>query len=472
LSQAAKSGKIRNLEGFGEESEKQIIKSIASFRKIGKKKKRMLISHAENLAREIIDYLEKSELATRIEPLGSLRRKCETIGDIDIAAATMTPKKLIDWFVKYPKTERVLEKGDREASIILTSGDQVDLITQRSDSFGSLLQHFTGSKEHNINLRKLALSKNLSLSEYGIKKLKTKDINKFANEEDFYCFLGLDYIQPELRENIGEIELARQGRLPNLLKIKDIKGDLHIHSNFPVHPSHDLGEDSMDTIVKWCVKSKYQYLAFSEHNPSQKGHTDAQIISIIKRKKERISHKNQAWQKNNNFFAFNSLEIDIKPNGQLALPKKAFDYLDFVAVSIHSSLNLNKKEMTKRILLGLNHPKAKILGHPTGRKLLQREGYQVDWEKIFEFCRKNNKVIEINASPKRLDLPANLIRQAIKYDLKFSINSDAHSIDQLKFMKYGVFTAQKGGLAKTSVINTFSLDKIAKLLEVDISNLE
>jgi len=463
LEQAARAGEIQKLEGFGEESEQQIIKSIGSFKKIGKKKKRMLISYAETQAGKIIDYLKKSNLTTQIEPLGSLRRKSETIGDIDIAAATKNSEQLLNWFLDYPEKERVLEKGDREASIVLKSNIQIDLITQNPKSFGSLLQHFTGSKEHNIKLRKLALSKGLSLSEYGIKTLKTGKMKQFADEKSFYNFLGLDYIPPELRENIGEIKMAKTRKLPNLIKLKNIKGDLHLHSDFKIEPSHDLGENAMDDIMKRCMKLSYRYLSFSEHNPSQRGHTNEQIINLIKKKKQIIDQKNKAWRKIG-FFAFNCLEIDVKPNGRLAFPDKAFDYLDFAIASIHSSFDLNEADTTKRILAGLQHPKVKILGHPTGRKLLEREGYEADWEKIFEFCAKNNKAIEINSSPKRLDLPANLIRQAVKYNVKFVINSDAHSLDQLMFMKYGVFTARKGGLNKDSVINTFDLEKTIQFL--------
>jgi len=463
LEQAARNGKIQNLEGFGADSEQQILKSIRLFKEIGKKKKRMLISYAENQAKKIIDYLKKSNLTSQVEPLGSLRRKSETIGDIDIAAATKEPKQLLNWFLNYPEKDRVLEKGDREASIVLKSNIQIDLITQDPKSFGGLLQHFTGSKEHNIKLRRLALTKGLSLSEYGIKNLRTGKVRQFSNEKDFYNFLDLDYIPPELRENIGEIELAKTGNLPKLLELKDIKGDLHLHSDYQIEPSHDLGHNTMDEIVKKCMKLNYQYLSFSEHNPSQKGHTDEQIINLIKKKKQIINQKNKVWKKWG-IFAFNGLEIDIKPDGRLAFPDKGFDYLDFAIASVHSSFDLNETNMTKRIIAGLKHPKVKILGHPSGRKLLERKGYEADWEKIFEFCAKNNKAIEINASPKRLDLPADLVRQALKFGVKFAINSDAHAIDQLEFMKYGLFTARKGGLSKETVINTFSLQKITKFL--------
>jgi len=467
LKKAAKEKKIRTIEGFGPDSEEKIYQSIKEFERVGKKKKRMSLPYADALAEQIVSHLSSQPGIKRIDPLGSLRRRCATVGDIDLAVATNNPREVISHFTKFSQKKRVLESGRRGASLLLKSGCQIDLRVQKPDSYGSLLQHYTGSKHHNIALREYALKKGYSLSEYGIKEIKTKKRNKFATEEEFYSFLGLKWIPPELREDNGEIEAAQTSQLPDLVSLKDIKGDLHLHSNFNIETSHDLGADSMEDLVKKAVKLNYQYLAFAEHNPSQSGHNLNEIISILKEKKDYIDKRRETWKNNFNIIVFNSLEVDIRPDGSLAIPDQAFKYLDFVTVSVHSAFQLSRKKMTRRIIAALSHPKARILGHPTGRKIGLREGYEIDWDQLFDFCLENGKIIEINASPDRLDLPDTLIREAVKRGLKLAINSDAHALDQLELMRYGVSTARRGWAEKKDIVNTLPLEKISPLLAVD-----
>jgi len=474
LKKAAKQNKISQMADFGAKSEQKIIEGIALMAKTKKTKKRMLLPYADQLAQELITYLKKLPATLEAHPLGSLRRKVSTIGDIDIAVKTKQPKKIIKYFTQYPKIKRILSKGKKGlCRVILANNRQVDLRTQSPQSYGAMLQYFTGSKHHNIALRELALKRGLSLSEYGIKTAKNQKykIKSFATERAFYNYLGMDWIPPELRENSGEIEAAQKHCLPNLIQEKDIKGDLHSHSSFNIEPSHDLGQDSMTAMVQKVIKFKYQYFAFSEHNPSLSQHTEKQIIKILKHKKEivdKINYSIEKYQKKGvkklPFFVFNSLEIDIKPDGSLAIPQKGFAYLDFAIASIHSQFNLPKGQMTQRIIKALSHPQVKILGHPTGRILSEREGYELDWEKIFSFCLRNNKILEINSYPNRLDLPDNLIHQAIKYNVKLVINTDAHTLDQLDFIKYGVAVARRGWAEKKDIINTLSLEKIKKIL--------
>jgi len=483
LKKAAKQNKISHIPNFGAKSEQKILEGIALMAKTKKRKKRMLLPYADQLAQELIAYLKKSPATLEAHPLGSLRRKLSTIGDIDIVVKTKQPNKVIKHFTKFPKIKHILSKGKKAlCRVILINNCQVDLRTQSPQYYGAMLQYFTGSKHHNIALRELALKRGLSLSEYGIKKLKSKSeklkattknlkIINFKTEQDFYNYLGMDWIPPELRENTGEIKAAQKHCLPNLIQEKDIKGDLHSHSNFNIEPSHDLGQDSMITMVQKVIKFKYQYFAFSEHNPSLSQHTDRQIINLLKHKKEIIDKINYSIEKHSRkrvkklpFFVFNSLEIDIRPDGSLAIPQKGFAYLDFAIASIHSQFNLPKKQMTKRIIKALSQPKVKILGHPTGRLLNKREGYELDWEKIFSFCLRNNKILEINSYPNRLDLPDTLIRQAIQYNVKLVINTDAHALNQLDFMKYGVAVARRGWAEKKDIINTQSLKKIKKIL--------
>ena len=323
-----------------------------------------------------------------------------------------------------------------------------------------MLQHYTASKQHNIHLREIALKQGRSLSEYGI-KMSEKGVKKYRTEKDFYQELGMDLIPPELREDVGEIEAAQKHQLPNLVELKDIKGDLHIHSNYPIEPSHDLGTASIKEIVKKANEKGYQYIGLSEHNPSIGQHSEKQIISILKRKRETIEHFKSSNRKLvRSIHLLNGLEIDIRPDGNLAIPDKGFDYLDYAIVSIHSSFRQSRKKATRRVLKALNYPKAVILGHPTGRILNQREGMEFDWEQIFSFCRKRKKYLEINSRPNRLDLPDSLVREAVKNGVKMVIGSDAHQLEGMDLMEYGVSVARRGWARKKDIINTLTYNRI------------
>ncbi len=480
LKQAAEKGKIREISGFGQESEEKILTAIKEFLN-REKKQRILLPFADQEADEIIAYLKAGPKNVKLDSLGSLRRRCATVGDIDISSASPMPKQVLERFIKYPKKKRVLEKGGRTASLILNSGSQVDLMIQPQQAYGALLQHFTGSKHHNIALREYALKLGFSLSEYGIrvkdKKKKNnlleqwpshynnrKDIFEFAEEKDFYRFLGLDYIEPELREAAGEIEAAKKGKLPKLIELKEIKGDLHIHSDFPIEPSHDLGTNSLKEIVEKAKQLGYQYLGIAEHNPSISKHNDRQIINLLARKKGLVDKFNYSSIKKFNIRIFNGLEIDIKPDGSLAIPEKAFNYLDYAIVSVHTSFRMSRKEMTQRILKALAHPKISILGHPTGRKLNLREGYELDWEQIFNFCKRKRKILEINAWPDRLDLPDILVREAVKHGVKLIINTDAHAVEEMSLMEFGVSVARRGWAEKKDILNTLPREELSEWL--------
>jgi len=473
LERAAKLGKIRIIEGFGEESEKKILEAIEAFKKGQIKERRMVLPYADTIAQEIVSYLLNCKAVKRVDTLGSLKRMVSTIGDIDIAVATESPQEVIDWFLKYPKIKKVIEKGPTGASILLENGRQVDLRIGKPEAYGAMLQYFIGSKHHNIHLRELALKKGFSLSEYGIRPLKFKKdkqkILEFEKEEDFYHFLGLDWIPPELREDSGEIEAALNHTLPNLLKIDDIKGDLHIHSNFPIETSHDQGTASMEEVIRKGEELGYEYIGFTEHNPSISKHKPKEIIEILKRKKEeidKINYSNEKRVRNIPIKALNGLEIDIKPNGTLGIPEEGLKLLDYAIVSVHTSFKMNREEMTKRILSALEHSKVKILGHPTGRKLNEREGYELDWEKVFDFCLKKGKWLEINAWPDRLDLPDVLVREAVKRKVKMVICTDSHSLEHLNLMRYGVAVARRGWAEKNDIINTLPYKEFKKLLNL------
>jgi len=462
LEKIAKSEKIAPLEGFGEKSQADILKAIDEYRIGESKEKRITLPYATEVANKMVDYLKKSKYAQRVEPLGSLRRKAATIGDIDIAVATNQPKKLLDYFTKYPYKERIIEKGDISSSILVSGGHQIDVMTQPKKSFGALLQHFTGSKNHNIHLRELALRKGFSLSEKGIKNLKTGKISEYSDEESFYKAIGLTWIPPEMREDTGEIELAAQNKLPKLIEIGDIRGDLHIHSNFPVEPSHDLGKDTIEEMILKADTLNYEYLGFSEHNPSVSKHTPEEIEKIILKRDEKLE---EAKSNNKSIRIIKLLEIDILPNGNLPIDNQALELLDGAIVSIHSSFNQQKADITQRILKGLSHPKAKILGHPTGRLINERPSIDADWDKIFDYCGKFKKAVEINSWPARLDLYDTLIRKALDFKVKFVINTDSHASDQMETMKYGVFMAKRGWIKKSDILNTLPYNDIMDWLK-------
>lgn len=459
LAKTAKQGKIALLEGFGEKSEKDVIRAIDEFKAEKGKTFRMILPYAFEISEKVKSYIQKEKTVEKIEVLGSLRRRVSTIGDIDFAVATKNPKAVIEHFLNYPFKERVIEKGEASASILISGGKQIDLLIQPVDAFGSLLQHFTGSKNHNVHLREYALSKGLSLSEYGIKKLKTNDktLKKYSSEESFYEALGMKWIPPELREDTGEIELSIANKLPKIIELKDIKGDFHIHSNYPIEPSHDAGNNSMKEMLNKASELGYEYLGFSEHNPSLSKHTPEEIFKIIKKRDDKIE---QLKSESKSVRIFKLLEVDILPNGNLALDDKSLELLDGAIVSIHSVFNMNKEEMTNRILKGLSNKKAKILAHPTGRLLNNRNGYDLDFEKIFNFCKENNKAIEVNSWPQRLDLPDQLVKQAVQRGVKLVINSDSHATNQMDLIRYGVFVARRGWATGNDIINTMSYNKM------------
>ena len=500
--------KLMELPGIGiktamkllkEGDKKDIQAKLSEVAQKEKKGKRHLLPYAAMTAGLIIKWMKKDGNVKKIDPLGSLRRQASTIGDLDLSVATDEPVEVLIHFTKYPEAQKIIEKGEISSSIIVPGGIQVDLMVQPVDSYGSLLQHFTGSKHHNIALREYALKKGLSLSERGIKKLKVKNqkLNRFSDEKSFYNFLGMDYIEPELREDTGEIEAALEHKLPKLVETGDVKGDLQIHSSFDIETSHDLGVSSMEEIIKKGNELGYEYLAFTEHNPSQSGHTEGQIVDILKRKKEvvdklnekirrgrlretsdghseKVDQLNYSIMKGNSRLretsasqvkkVFNSLEIDMKSDGSLPVPEEGLKFLDFALVSIHSSFDMERKLQTKRVLAALANPKVKIFAHPTGRKLNEREGAELNWPEIFDFCLKNDKWIEINCDPMRLDLPDTLVREAVKLGVKLTLGTDAHHKDGLNNLIFGVSVARRGWAEARDIVNTRSLKEFEEMI--------
>lgn len=457
------SGKLTKIAGFKEKTIAKIQKALA-IQSFGKG--RLPLYEALPVAEDLLDFLLKSPDVTAAETLGSLRRRLPTVGDIDIAFCSAQPQKAMAYALSYPQITAVVSTGDKVSHIKLNNGLEVDLKISAPNSWGSLLQHYTGSKLHNIHLRTVAKENGLSLSEYGI--TQNKKLNRFTTETGLYKFLKMSYIPPEIRENNGEIELAQKHQLPKLVELSDIKGDLHIHSDFNYPSSHDLGVSPLAGLLQSAEARGYEYLGLSDHNPKFAGLTESQKLSLIIDRKKYLETQFRAYEKSVKHRTINllvGLEVDIRPNGDLALSDKILDQLDYAIVSIHSSFELSEEANTQRIICALSHPKAIILGHPTGRVINGRQPIAANWDKIFTFFAQNHKIIEINAYPTRLDLPDDLIRKAISMGVKLIINTDSHEVSQMANMQYGVWNARRGYAEKKDIVNTLSFKDLRVVLE-------
>ena len=432
-----------------------------------RKTDRMLLPYAAVQAQKVLEYLKKNKNVVEVDPLGSLRRQVATVGDLDFAVSSKNPAKVVEYFTKMPGVKRVVEKGENGATVMLGSGIHADLLVGQPDSYGALLQHFTGSKAHNIKLRTFAEKRGLSLSEYGVRrteggrsKIEDGKLIKTETEEEFYKLLGMDTPPPEIREDTGEIEAALSHKLPDLVELKDIKGDLHIHSNFPFpNPSHGPGADSIEEMIKKAKELGYEFIGISDHPP---GHGRLGKEEMIKAIAKRTKFIQKLRMGTKGIQILNGLEIDILPDGSLSVPDEALDSLDYVIAGIHSVHRGGKDAITKRLMCALNNPHVDIISHPTNRLLNERDSSEADWEEIFKLTAKNRKILEINASPNRLDLRDDLVRQALKYGVKFAIDSDAHAALQLGNIPYGVSVARRGWAEKKNIVNTWDWTEFAK----------
>ena len=451
LKKACLKHKIAPLEGFGEESEKNILDSIE---KLERKKGRMLLPTALCISENYCNYLKKCPAVLKVDVVGSLRRGVATIGDIDIAVATKKPKEVIEWFIKYPEVAEILNWGGAKASVILKSNKQVDLRVQDPNSYGSLIQYFIGSKHHNIHLRKIAQERGLSLSEYGIKQ-KSGTIKEFSTEEAFYKELKMDWIPPELREDKGEIEAAQIHKLPRLVKLGDIKGDLQMHTIW------SDGVDSALEMAQKCQDLGYEYLGISDHAPSVRVHGEKKVLKTIREWKREIEKINKKVRVK----VFFGIEVNIAADISLALPDSILAEFDYCIGSIHTAFRQTKEKITQRIVMAIENPYITFIAHPTGRLLEEREGYEVDWDKVFRACLKYNKWLEINAYPNRLDLSDIVAREAKDRGVKLITNTDAHQKDQLEFIELGISVARRGWCEKKHIVNTSPLKQLLAEIE-------
>jgi DNA polymerase (family 10) len=413
-------------------------------------KGRMNLGIAFPLAKRIVEALREKTGSQKIEWAGSLRRMRENIGDIDILATGPNKEKIVHTFVHLSEVKEVLASGETKASVIVEGGIQIDLRVVEEDSYGVALQYFTGSKAHNIHLRGIAKAKGIKINEYGVFKGEKKIGGK--EEEDVYRVLGMDWIEPELREDRGEIEAAKETRLPKLVKEHDIKGDFHVHSNW------SDGTSSIEEIARAAQKRGYQYVALCDHSKSLKiahGLDESRLMKQI----EEIDRVNEKMK---NFQILKGTEVDILSDGRLDFPEKVLEKLDLVVASVHSGFKQEQEKMTKRIVRALENPLVHILGHPSGRLLGARDPYEIEIEEVMEAAKRYGKALEINAYFERLDLDDIHCRKAKEMGILLAIGTDSHHLDQMWMISLGVAVARRGWLETKDVLNTLSLKEILK----------
>ncbi|MCC6300669.1 MAG: DNA polymerase/3'-5' exonuclease PolX [Anaerolineales bacterium] len=453
LESAAKGGKLRDLPGMGAKSETAILEGLAS---LARRTGRISIGRALPLANEIIAALKRVKGVAAAEPAGSLRRMRSTVGDLDILVAAKDSSAVMEAFVKLPRVSRVLGKGEFKSSIEFTDGVRAQVWVHPPNEFGTALQYATGSKDHNVLLRQLALDKGLSLSDHSFKKMKGKGEIFCATEEEVYKTLGLQWVPPELREGRDEVALAKANKLPKLIEVKDIKADLHMHSTY------SDGKLSMMDMAKAAIKRGLKVIVFSDHSVSL---GVANGLSIERHKQQAAEIKKIQKQLGDQITILHSSEVEIKADGSLDYPDDFLASLDLVVASLHSSLRQPREKITARLLKAVNNPHVDIIGHPTGREIPDREGADLDMEVILQAAAKSGVAMEISASPYRLDLDDPHARRARELGVLLSINTDAHSEEDYDMLPYGVATARRAGALKDDVINCWSTDKLLKWLK-------
>jgi len=452
LEKAAKAGKIKDLPGMGAKSEENILKGITA---LFRHKERIPLGQILPKVEQIVEELKKVKEVKNIALAGSLRRMKETIADGDILVSANKAEPIMEAFVKLPQVERVLSHGETKSSIITKDNFQVDLRVVKPESWGAALHYFTGSKSHNVKVRTLAVKKRLSVNEYGL--WKGKKLLASRTEEDMYKSLGLQWVPPEIREDWGEVELSAQHKIPRLIQEQDIKGDLQMHTNW------SDGKDTIEEMAKAACGLGYEYIAITDHSPLV-GITGGLNEKRVRRQIEEIKKVNRKFK---NFRILSGIEVDIRGDGELDLPDSVLKELDIVVATVHSRFNLPKEQMTKRIVKALENPVVDILGHPTGRLLGKRDPYEVDLDKVIDAAIANGKVLELNGSPDRLDLPDIWVRKAKEKGIRISIATDSHRTEHLKeWMRYGVAYGRRGWLQKEDVVNSLSLVKFLKYFKI------
>ncbi|MFH1643270.1 MAG: DNA polymerase/3'-5' exonuclease PolX [Patescibacteria group bacterium] len=454
LEEVAKSGKVAPLFGFGEKIEQNILESLSFFEK---SKGRFLLGEMWSAVEEIKDKLSSLKEVERIDVAGSIRRGRETVGDVDFLVQAKDSKKIMEFFVSLPGVVKIWGKGETRSSIKTEQGFDVDLRIVDKKSYGSALQYFTGSKDHNIATRKIAIHKGLKLSEYGL--FKGEEYIAGETEDGIYNLLGLPFIPPEIRENTGEIEAGFENKLPKLVEQREIKGDLHCHSNW------SDGQNSILELAQRAISLGYEYLGITDHGKLMRAQNGLDEKRLLEQGKE-IDVLNKEFEKKKiNFRLLKSVEANILKDGSIDINNEVLAKLDYVAAGIHSSIKMDGEEMTDRFIKAMKNPYVKMIVHLTGRKIKKRNEYELDFDKIFKEVKISNTILEINAQPIRLDIRDVRIREAKEQGIKMSINTDAHSKKDLSLISIGILQARRGWAEQEDIINTLPLAKLLNFLK-------
>jgi DNA polymerase (family 10) len=449
LDQAIKEQRLRTIKGLGKKTEENL---TAALRRFKGREERAPIDVALKVAEGLLEELKESDLVTDAAYCGSLRRGKETIGDLDLLATGPDPAAIMNLFTTLPAVTGVPVSGSTKSSIRTREGLQVDLRVVAADEFGAALQYFTGSKEHNVRVREIAVKQGYKLSEYGVFRVSDNSKVAGATEDDVYGALGLQTPPAPMRENRGEVELALKGEIPELVQLADIQGDLHMHTRY------SDGSTTVREMAETAMGLGRRYIAITDH-------LDAWVKShspdTVRLQAEEIARANEEF--GDRITILQGVEVDIGPEGTLALPDSILERVDLVIASIHRRYGLDSEAMTRRVVKAMQHPKVNIFGHPTGRWLGQRDAAEFDLEQVFAAAKENQVAMEINSNPARLDLKDDHIRLGKEYGLRFSINTDSHNPGHLSRMRLGVGMAQRGWVTAPEVINTLPVGEIRKV---------
>jgi DNA polymerase (family 10) len=462
LEAAAQAGRIASLPGFGAKTQERILAGIQEYRQHGS---RILLTDAERSVEPLLAWLRESPEIERLEVAGSYRRRRETVGDIDLLAIASQPVPVMERFRGYAQVDKILMAGDTRSTIVLGSGLQVDLRVVPQKCYGAALVYFTGSKEHNVKLRRRAVEKGLRISEYGVFKIHEEHAEHDGEwiagreEEDVYATVGLAWIAPEMREDWGEIEAAAAGRLPNLIRQEDLRGDLHMHSTW------SDGRNSIEEMVEACAARGYEYMVISDHSKalSMVNGLDAYRLS------QQWKEIDEVRARHPEIHVLRSMEVDILGDGSLDLEDEMLDGLDIVLVSLHSRFDLPEDQQTERVLRALEHPAVSVFCHPTARIINRRKPVEMDIEVVLRRAAELRVAVELNSSPHRLDLKDTHLKLAKELGCKVVINTDSHRTRELDLMRYGIEQARRAGLEAGDVLNTFPFGKLQKALRRRIS---
>ena len=445
LEMAIVEGKVAGLFRLGDKAAENILRHLQSIRT---KERRIPLGVALPLAEEIMDLLKHRVALDNLIAAGSLRRFRETVGDIDLMCTSDDGGSVIEAFTGLPQVAEVLAKGGTKGSVITNRQLQVDLRVVEGDAFGSLLQHFTGSKQHNVALRERAHRQGLKLSEYGIADMLSGEMEKFSREEDFYRRLDLQLIPPELREGLGEVERAEEGTIPDLVKVSDVRGDLHVHTKW------SDGNESIEDMARAASAMGYHYMAITDHS---KGRGIANGLNEG-RLEEQIAEIGGLNQRLGNIRILTGIEVDIRADGSLDLPDEVLEKLDVVIAAVHSAMGQEQEKMTRRVLRAMGNPHVDVIAHPTCRLLGGREPVALDMEAVFQAAAQTGTALEINAMPDRLDLKDTHVFRAREMGVKLAIATDAHAADHLALVRFGIGMARRGWCEPCHILNTLPVE--------------